>query len=287
MIRLHPGSYFGSSRATRTVSGVTISENLYAPDAFIPSHLHERPFVCIVAGGSFVERSGRSTAECGVGSVIWHPGGDAHEDSFGQRGGTCLGLDFDSTWLDRFMDAEPLPDAWRFDQGPQTAWLGNQIASELERADALSSFALEGLTLALVATLVRSAAPMPPRRPAWLDSAVVRLRDEFRDPPTVAELARDASVHRSHFSRVFHHHMRTTVAEFLRRLRIEWASHELRRSNTLSLADISVLAGFADQAHFSRAFKCVMGCPPGQFREQTTGRGIPRRCRRSSGPSDC
>ena len=270
MIRLHPGFYFGSSRTTRAVGGVTITENLYAPAAFIPSHVHDRPFVCIVASGGFVERSGRATAECGIGTVIWHPGGDAHEDRFGQRGGTCLGLDFDSAWLDRFTDAEPLPHAWMFDQSPQTAWLGNQIVLELERADALSSNALEGLTLALVATLARSAGPIPPRRPAWLDSAIIRLRDEFRDPPTVAELARDASVHRSHFSRVFHHHMRTTVAEFVRRLRIEWASHELRRSSSLSLADISLLAGFADQAHFSRAFRWVMGCPPGQFREQKT-----------------
>jgi len=275
MIRLQAGSYFGASRTTRVVTGVTITENVYAPGAFIPAHVHERPFVCVVAGGGFVERAGRSRAECGIGTAIWHPGGDAHDDTFGVGGGTCLGLDFDAAWLRRFADGESLPDEWSADGSPHAAWLGNGILFELERDDALSGLALEGLTLALVASLSKNTGRLPRRRPAWLDAAIVRLHDEFREPPTVAELARDACVHRSHFSRVFHHHVRLTVAEFVRRLRIEWASRELRRSGVRSLADISIHAGFADQAHFSRAFKRVMGCPPATFRRRHSDGGSP------------
>jgi AraC-like DNA-binding protein len=33
------------------------------------------------------------------------------------------------------------------------------------------------------------------------------------------------------------------------------------------LADIAITTGFADQAHFTRAFKAIMGMTPGQYRD--------------------
>jgi AraC family transcriptional regulator len=48
------------------------------------------------------------------------------------------------------------------------------------------------------------------------------------------------------------------------RLRIERAK-ELLREGRLSLAQVAAAVGFADQCHFNRHFKRLVGETPGQF----------------------
>ena len=272
MIRLRHGQYFGSPRGTHAVAGVTVRENSYAPNAWLPMHVHAHPYICFVMAGGFSERSGRNLADCGAGSVIWHPEGEPHEDRFGGGGGTCVGLDFDASWLDRFREAETLPARWTFARGGAASWLAARITLEAAQPDTLTPFALDGLTCALVATLARSDGGVRARRPRWLDRGLDRLREEFRQPPSVAALAADAGVHRGHFIRVFHRHVGCTVAEYVRRLRIDWACRELERSEHPSLSELSLLAGFADQAHFSRTFKRITGTTPRQYRREVERR---------------
>ncbi len=266
MIRLSQGTYFGSVEATHAVAGLRISENGHVPGERIPMHVHAHPFICIVVAGGFTEQSGRKSTECRVGSVIWHPEGEAHEDRFAAHGGRCIGIEFDGSWLSRLGESEVLPDGWTVARGGAPSWLAARISRELTQPDTLASFALEGLTCALMAELARSDRPATSTRPAWIDRSVARLREQFSAPPTIAALAADAGVHRSHFVRVFRRHMGCTVSDFVRRLRIDWACGELRRREGPSLSDLALAAGFADQAHFSRAFTRITGTTPRVYR---------------------
>ena len=272
MIRLSQGTYFGSVEATHAVAGLTLSENTYVPGEWIPMHVHAHPFICIVVAGGFIEQSGRKVTECGVGSVIWHPEGDAHEDRFAAAGGRCVGIRFDGSWLTRLGESEMLPDGWTVARGGAPSWLAARISRELTQPDTLAPFALEGLTVALMAELARSDRTPTATRPRWIDRSVARLREEFSAPPTIAALAAEAGVHRSHFVRVFRRHMGCTVSDFVRQLRIDWACGELRRREGPSLSDLALAAGFADQAHFSRAFKRITGRTPRAYR---VGQGQP------------
>jgi AraC family transcriptional regulator len=94
--------------------------------------------------------------------------------------------------------------------------------------------------------------------------------EDYRKPPGVGELAREAGVHRSHFARAFRQHFGCTIADFVRRLRIDWAAQQLR-SQSCSLSQLSLDAGFGDQAHFTRTFKRITGVTPGAYR----GNGLP------------
>jgi AraC family transcriptional regulator len=47
-------------------------------------------------------------------------------------------------------------------------------------------------------------------------------------------------------------------------LRLEWAAARL--SEERSLAQIALEAGFADQSHFTRAFRRHFGVTPGRYR---------------------
>jgi AraC family transcriptional regulator len=46
---------------------------------------------------------------------------------------------------------------------------------------------------------------------------------------------------------------------------VEWAAEQLRARGH-GLAELSLSAGFGDQAHFTRAFKRVTGVTPGAYR---------------------
>lgn len=51
---------------------------------------------------------------------------------------------------------------------------------------------------------------------------------------------------------------------YQRRVRIERAKEALRKG--LTIADVAVTMGFADQSHFTRQFKAFVGTTPGVYR---------------------
>jgi AraC family transcriptional regulator len=56
-----------------------------------------------------------------------------------------------------------------------------------------------------------------------------------------------------------------SLGSYVRRLRLDWAAVQLARSE-IGLAAVALGAGFADQSHFTRAFKCYTGLTPNGYR---------------------
>jgi AraC family transcriptional regulator len=76
-------------------------------------------------------------------------------------------------------------------------------------------------------------------------------------------------VHPSHLAHEFRAHRGTTVGEFVRQLRLEWAANVML-SEGASIADIALRAGFCDQSHFSRAFRRHFYATPAAWRREHT-----------------
>lgn len=262
MVCLDKGQFFGNPEPVASLAGLRISQARYSPLAQLPRHSHAQPYLCLVAAGAFEERARRRLETCHAGSVVWNPSGDEHADRFGHAGARTLNLEFDEGWGERLAEAARV---WTPGKGIEVSWLTRRIQRELVHADTASALAIEGLVCALIGEVSRAPADVDPRCPAWLSRARDRLMVEYRDAPRVAELAREAGVHRSHFARSFRTHVGCTVAELVRRLRIEWAAEELRKRRG-TLSEISLQAGFGDQAHFTRTFKLVTGSTPGEYR---------------------
>lgn len=81
------------------------------------------------------------------------------------------------------------------------------------------------------------------------------------------QLASAANLSRSHFSRAFRRTRGEPPFAYLRRRRIERAQ-DLMLTTGLSLSQIALDCGFADQCHFTHAFKRLVGSTPGQWRRQ-------------------
>lgn len=85
--------------------------------------------------------------------------------------------------------------------------------------------------------------------------------------PSIAELARAAGLSPAHFARAFRVRTGVPPHAWLATLRTERAIDALRRPGQgATLAQIAVEAGFADQAHMTRAVRRATGMTPGALR---------------------
>ena len=91
------------------------------------------------------------------------------------------------------------------------------------------------------------------------------LHAQFQETLTHDDVAKLVGVHPVHLATVFRRHFGCTIGEYVRRLRIEFASRRIAASDD-SLCDVGLAAGFSDQSHFSKVFKQQTGMTPGQFR---------------------
>ena len=82
------------------------------------------------------------------------------------------------------------------------------------------------------------------------------------------DLAKIAGMSRFYFCRVFKEAIGSTPHQFVIRRRVERAKSLLRKS-LLSIAEIAVVCGFANQDHLTRYFKRLMNVTPGVFRSRS------------------
>jgi AraC family transcriptional regulator len=109
--------------------------------------------------------------------------------------------------------------------------------------------------------------------PNWLRQARELLHAHFNDSLNLDEIASAVGVHPTHLARTFKKHYRTTVGEYVRRLRLDWATRRLSETEE-SIAEIASSAGFYDQSHFSHLFKLHTGFTPAEFRSLLERRGL-------------
>jgi len=143
---------------------------------------------------------------------------------------------------------------------------------EFHETDAVDDLVVESLLaemLACVARMRRENRVLCP--PAWLRRIIEKLTAEYSERLTLDDLSREAGVHPVHLSRVFRKCLGVGIGEHVHRLRIRAACEQMLTPE-ISMAEISVAAGFADQSHFTRAFRRATGMTPAAFRVQLSGR---------------
>jgi AraC family transcriptional regulator len=67
---------------------------------------------------------------------------------------------------------------------------------------------------------------------------------------------------------MFRQHFHQTIGDHHRQLRVEFACKQLA-TGCMSLAEIALAAGFADQSHFAPVFKRQLDMTPGTYRKRS------------------
>lgn len=211
--------------------------------------------------------------------LVFHPAGEAHAQAH-ESGVSSLNVEVGPGWLSRIQDlAGVLDQPVEFRSGTRVADAGFRLLRELLDGDGDGDAALsiESLALEILAASARKGCGEGTARPRWLRDARDLLGGRFREPLALRSVAKEAGVHPVHFASAFRRFYGCSVGEYLRRLRVEFAQRQLA-SPELSLAEVALAAGFADQSHLTRTFKRLTGLTPGQYRTFLTfkTRGSPR-----------
>lgn len=157
-----------------------------------------------------------------------------------------------------------------FSRGVQTA---PQLAQWLKQL--ASSPVMEGMAdmrqeqiLMLLAALMENETPgeapaAQPRDGGRIKRLKARLLDDLTAPPSLDALARDEQISVAHLVRSFHQEAGLPPLAWLMQRRIGKARELLRQG--MSISQVAVSVGFADQAHFTKAFNRFNAMTPGRF----------------------
>jgi LacI family transcriptional regulator len=115
--------------------------------------------------------------------------------------------------------------------------------------------------------VIRESSFLSPVKAKALHQVLGTIRLRYGDHLTVDKLAATAGLDRHSLNRLFRETVGTSVHAELLRVRLHNAKRLLRSTNK-PIAEIALVCGFADQAHFSRSFKKQAGLTPGQYRKR-------------------
>jgi AraC family transcriptional regulator len=230
----------------------------------IPRHHHETACLSLILAGRFLERHDRHDYTPDVGTILAKPAGEPHACQIALTGSRQVILEYDLASLEMLPPSHPFDDfVNRRSSGGYV--LGRRIEQELQSNDEFSPLAVEGLAMELIALAGRNPERVPKAPPRWLSRVRDLLHERFLEAPRCQELAEESGVHPATLSRAFRSCYGVGMAEYARRLRLEWAARELAGTERPIVA-IALDAGFADQSHFTRWFRRFSGFTPREYR---------------------
>jgi AraC family transcriptional regulator len=267
MVRKLPsGTFFGQPRNRRVVAGIVVVESVHPRELAIPPHEHETAFFDFVVAGACTESLGSRSRARDRATLAFHPAGEVHASRWYGSDSRCFHVEVPAALIDRTRQySASLSDPACF-LGGKPAWLAARLYGEYQRPDDISDLAIEGLTLELLSECARhDGRPAERTPPRWLQAVRDHLHDRFSQPLSVSAVAESVGIHPAHLARVFRQFHACTVGDYVRRLRVEFASWQLRDTDT-PLVRIALAAGFSDQSHFSNTFREYTGVSPAAFR---------------------
>ncbi len=267
LTQLPPGYLYGESLRSHKVASFALSERFYPPRFKTPTHSHKRALLCFVIEGDYTESYSGHTRECKSSTLLFHPPEEMHAEHFHDAGGHSFIVEIDPLWLERVREQRASPEGSAWFKGGVLELLSRRLYKEFRQTDEVSDLIIEGLMFEIMGEATRRCSAARDKcAPPWLEQARDFLHSEFAKPLRLADIAQTVGVHPVHLAQAFHKSYSCTVGDYVRRLRIEYACHELA-SSELPIVDIALAAGFCDQSHFTRTFKRLTGLVPSQYRD--------------------
>jgi len=227
-------------------------------------HSHPWLHLTIVRQGYYCRRLGRRTDDYEAGFLTFLQTNDSHTDSYAP-GSKCLHVVIPSE----------VEQGLRRDFGSQgtagkippslSARFSVALEREFKRTDSESPLIVEALLFDLVSRHLLTIRDRSSARPRWLGLFLDYLDDTFEQEWSLQNMAAEIGVHPVYLCRTFSEHFDCTLGEYIRKQRV-LRGWQLLTIGDSTLAEIASQSGFADQSHFTRAFKNHFGVTPGEWR---------------------
>jgi AraC family transcriptional regulator len=255
---LYPGSYrMLSFRVTDYPARSTMA----------PHHHEEHSFV-VVPDGVYLERIQGSEVELSAGYMLFRPAFATHSQRFGPGGTRALVINPGPALLEHLRNRGLSLETARCVEAPAISQLTYRAMAEIQRDDTFAALAVEGVLLELIATFARrERRESPAALPCWLRTARDFVREHADENQSMEAIAAITGRHPAHLAKEFRRYFGMTIGGYRRQIRLHRAEGMLLRKN-IDLAEIALVCGFANQAHFCRSFKAAFGVTPSRFRSQ-------------------
>ena len=268
--RLTFGRFFGRAAAEREVAGFRLAQfRPTLPNRQVEPHRHDEAHFVFVLRGRY-ETSAALPPDGSPPRIVYSPPGTLHRDCFAadtdlsQAAFATLSISSEALAAVETETKLPVEGVCG---GESTVPLVRRLLSEAQGLDGLSACVTEELCLELLQRTGAAPAAKGSGVPAWIERARELLRDTafVAGPRTVGEIAEVLGVHPVYLARRFRQAFGLSPGEYLRRCRLERARRMMQRSSA-PLSEIAAAAGFADQSHFTNAFRRNFGRSPRSFR---------------------
>lgn len=258
------GQFVGAVPVRQIVAGVTLAQVVHAHGRDLPAHTHRDPYLSLLVTGRYEDAFAGQHREFQPADATYSPPGFEHRDRIGGGGATFFTVSFDPAAGDEYAEQRTLwetPQRWNA-CGPAFC-LSRLHVQFMKSGGRLDSLEVDDCLFSLWAGLARMRR-LESTSATWLERAQARLHDEVARPPRITELALDANVHPTYFSRAFRSRFGIGPAEYRNRLRAAAACRAL--AGRESIQAIAIQLGYADQPHFTRDFNQRIGIAPAAYR---------------------
>ena len=255
---------------TMSTRACLFTEARFSASDVLHPHSHNRPIMAVMLEGSFDTAIAGRRYECVPGSSWTEPCEERHANYIGLRGARVLVMQPDPNAKESFELIERLIEDVVRVRDPVVALDAQRLLAEMDRGDQLAPLAADALMVGMLVRISRAGrSERAPRHvPPWLGRVREVLSEEFRSPPSLLQLSAIAGVTPTHLCHAFRAHTGTTIGKFVRSARAVWAAEQLR-STSQPLSSIAAAAGYADQSHFIRECRRLLGARPSDYRRRS------------------
>jgi AraC family transcriptional regulator len=260
-----PGQFYGKTNEKLLLNGMILDDSIYIHDR-VDWHYHQNPYFTFLLHGGVIEGSKKGINECSSGSLLFHNSENPHYNIGTKLPTRGFHVEVTRDWFSSFEVPDNIAAGTVNITDPRIRMLMYRIFKETKLGDQTKQLSIDSLMIEIF-TLLSSPGTAPANRakPGWLQVITEALHTTTENWQ-LDELAKLAGVHPVHLCREFHRHFNTTVGDYIRTVKIRKAL-ALLPDKDLSLTDISILCGFADQSHFIRVFKSFQQITPLQYRK--------------------
>ncbi len=232
----------------------------------VATHRHDDAHFVLVLSGVYISSALHAPSRARAPTLVFNPAGTTHRDRFVDGKGSFMTVSLDPVLLSGAEELQVAQQCATVLGDAASAVAAFRIAREIGRGG--DAALLEAGAWEMLAGLHSGAPTGRPLLPGWAHQAYEAVMDMAADTHLrIADLAAALGVHPVHLARVFRQAWGCSPGELLRWRRVEQASALLRRAQ-LSMADVALSVGFADQSHMSRAFQARYGMTPSHYRSK-------------------
>ena len=222
----------------------------------------------MVRQGYYCRRLGRRTDDYEAGFLTFLQTNDSHTDSYAP-GSKCLHVVIPSDVEQRFAAEFGAQGATGEVPLSLSVRFSIALAREFRCPDSQSPLIVEALLFDLVSRHLLTIRDRSSARPRWLGLFLDYLDDTFEQEWSLQNMAAEIGVHPVYLCRTFSEHFDCTLGEYIRKYRV-LRGWQLLAIGDSTVAEIASQSGFADQSHFTRAFRNHFGTTPGEWRRQSS-----------------